>query len=92
MLIMADSATLTAGLIASADPKIKGAAMGLYSFIGFGGGGVIGPALFGAALDVSGGGNQIEDWAIGFFVLGFGCLVFPLFDWWLHQRSPFRDR
>ncbi len=92
MLIMADSATLTAGLVASADPKIKGAAMGLYSFIGFGGGGVLGPALFGAALDLSGGGSQIEDWAIGFFVLGFGCLMFPLFDWWLHQRSPFRER
>lgn len=90
MLIMADSATLTAGLIASADPTVKGAAMGLYSLIGFGGGGVLGPTIFGAALDWSGGGVVPTDWAIGFAALGAGCLLFPFFDWWLHRSHPFR--
>lgn len=90
MLIMADSATLTAGLVATADPQIKGAAMGLYSLIGFGGGGVLGPVIFGAALDWSGGGVAGTDWAIGFAALGAGCLLYPLFDWWLHRSHPFR--
>jgi MFS family permease len=92
MLVMADSATLTAGLVASADPAIKGTAMGLYSLIGFGGGGVIGPAIFGGALDLAGGGSSPIDWAVGFAALGIGCVLFPLFDWWLHRTNPFRRR
>lgn len=91
-LVMADSATLTAGMVASADPKVKGAAMGLYSLIGFGGGGVLGPAIFGGALDLAGGGTETSDWAIGFAALSAGCMLFPLFDWWLHRSNPFRSR
>ena len=90
MLVMADSATLTAGLVASADPRVKGAALGLYSLIGCGGGGVIGPAIFGAALDFSGGGSRPIDWVWGFAAIGVGCLLFPLFDLWLHRSHPFR--
>lgn len=90
VFIMADSATLTAGLVASAQPEVKGAAMGLYSLIGFGGGGVLGPAVFGVALDWSQGGATPQDWAIGFAALGLGCVLFPLFDWWLHRSSPFK--
>jgi len=90
MLIMADSATLTAGLVASADPKVKGAAMGLYSLIGFGGGGVLGPAIFGLALDAAGGGVTPTDWAIAFAAIGLGCLLFPWFDWKLQRSNPFR--
>ncbi|WVN41152.1 MFS transporter [beta proteobacterium MWH-UniP1] len=92
VLVMADSATLTAGMVASADPKVKGAAMGLYSLIGFGGGGVLGPAIFGGALDLAGGGTAPSDWAIGFAALGAGCMLFPVFDWWLHRSNPFRSR
>jgi MFS family permease len=92
MLVMADSATLTAGLVASADPEIKGTAMGLYSLIGFGGGGVIGPALFGSALDFAGGGDKSHHWAIGFAALGIGCMLFPVFDWWLHRTNPFSHK
>ncbi len=90
MLIMADSATLTAGLVASAEPEIKGAAMGLYSLIGFGLGGVVGPALFGLALDLSGGGSEPWHWAMGFLAIGLGCILFPIFDWRLHGAAPFR--
>jgi MFS family permease len=90
MFIMADSATLTAGLVASAEPGAKGAAMGLYSLIGFGLGGVLGPALFGVALDISGGGTEPWHWAFGFFAIGIGCVLFPFFDWRLHGATPFR--
>src|SRR5205807_7273772 len=37
MLVMADSATLTAGLVAAAPPELRGSAMGVYSLAGFGG-------------------------------------------------------
>lgn len=90
MFIMADSATLTAGLVSSADPKIKGAALGLYSLIGFGGGGMLGPAVFGFALDASGGGGQSWHWAVAFLALGAGCLSFPVIDAWVHRGSAFK--
>ena len=57
MLVMAESATLTAGLVAAAPAELRGAAMGLYSLIGFGGG-MLGPVLFGVALDVAGGAGE----------------------------------
>jgi MFS family permease len=53
MGIMADSATLTAGMVTAAPAGIKGAAMGLYSLVGFGLGGALGPAIFGLALDLT---------------------------------------
>jgi MFS family permease len=77
MLVMADSATLTAGLVAAAPESERGAALGLYSIAGFGGG-LAGPVLFGAALDLAGGGNSIAAWAIAYAAIGAGCLVSPL--------------
>src|SRR5262249_13174063 len=38
MLVMAESGTLTAGLVAAAPAELRGAAMGLYSLTGFAGG------------------------------------------------------
>ena len=77
MLVMAESATLTAGLVAAAPPELKGAAMGLYSLIGFGGG-MLGPAVFGAALDLAGGQGSIAAWACGYAAIGAGCLLAPV--------------
>jgi len=76
MLVMAESATLTAGLVASAPAELRGAAMGLYSLIGFGGG-MLGPAVFGAALDLAGGQGSIAAWACGYAAIGAGCLAAP---------------
>lgn len=91
MLIMADSATLTAGLVASAPKEVRGAAMGLYSLIGFGAG-AVGPALFGLALDLSGGATEPVAWAMGFLALGLGCLAYPLIDRRLFGSSPFEGK
>lgn len=77
MLVMAESATLTAGLVAAAPAELRGAAMGLYSLIGFGGG-MFGPALFGAALDLAGGQGSLAAWACGYAAIGAGCLAAPL--------------
>jgi MFS family permease len=77
MLVMAESATLTAGLVAAAPGELRGAAMGLYSLIGFGGG-MLGPTVFGAALDLAGGQASVAAWASGYAAIGAGCLAAPL--------------
>jgi MFS family permease len=77
MLVMAESATLTAGLVAAAPAGERGAALGLYSIAGFGGG-LLGPVVFGAALDAAGGAGSIAAWAIAYTAIGAGCLAAPL--------------
>jgi MFS family permease len=77
MLVMADSGTLTAGLVASAPAELRGAAMGLYSLVGFGGG-MLGPVLFGAALDAAGGAQGVGAWMAGYLAIGAGCLAAPV--------------
>ncbi len=86
MLVMADSATLTAGLVAAAPSDLRGAAMGLYSLAGFAGG-ILGPVLFGAALDVAGGGRTPASWALGFAAIGSGCVLGSLGARLLGQRA-----
>lgn len=76
MLVMAESATLTAGYVASAPPELRGAAMGLYSLVGFGGG-MLGPAVFGAALDLAGGQSSHFAWICGYAAIGAGCFAAP---------------
>ena len=77
MLVMAESATLTAGLVAAAPAELRGAALGLYSLAGFSGG-MIGPSLFGLALDLAGGKQSIHSWVWGYAAIGAGCLAAPL--------------
>src|SRR5262249_34588290 len=88
LLVMADSATLTAGLVAVAPPELRGVAMGLYSLAGFAGG-MLGPIVFGAALDLAGGGTRREAWALGYAAIGAGCLAAPLVvSWFGRTRTP----
>jgi len=77
MLVMADSATLTAGLVSAAPPDLRGSAMGLYSLAGFGGG-MVGPVVFGAALDAAGGAVTSFAWIAGYAAIGSGCLAAPV--------------
>lgn len=77
MLVMAESATLTAGLVAAAPAELRGAAMGLYSLCGFAGG-MLGPMLYGVALDAAGGAGSHGAWIAGYAAIGMGCLVAPL--------------
>jgi len=74
MLVMAESGTLTAGLVAAAPAELRGAAMGLYSLVGFGGG-MLGPVVFGAALDAAGGAQSAWAWAAAYAAIGAGCLL-----------------
>ncbi len=74
MTIMADSAALTAGFVAATPLHQRGAAMAIYSFMGFGAG-FIAPLVFGAVLDLAGGSTDRTAWGIAFGSLGFGCLA-----------------
>ncbi len=77
MLVMAESATLTAGLVAAAPGDLRGAALGLYSLAGFGGG-MLGPIVFGVALDCAGGARSHLAWVVAYAAIGAGCLAAPL--------------
>ncbi|MDR1276714.1 MAG: MFS transporter [Candidatus Accumulibacter sp.] len=71
---MLDSASLTAGLIQATPQEFRGAAMAIYSFLGFGIG-FIAPLVFGATLDYSGGSDRALSWTLAFGILGLCCLV-----------------
>jgi MFS family permease len=77
MLVMAESGTLTAGLVAVAPAEFRGAAMGLYSLTGFAGG-LAGPVVFGAALDIAGGATARGAWIASYAAIGAGCLAAPI--------------
>jgi MFS family permease len=77
MLVMAESATLTAGLVAAAPAELRGAALGLYSLAGFTGG-MLGPSLFGVALDLAGGKADGAAWVWAYAAIGAGCVAAPV--------------
>ena len=77
MLVMAESGTLTAGLVGAAPAELRGAAMGLYSLVGFAGG-LLGPVVFGATLDIAGGAASAAAWIAAYAAIGAGCLAAPI--------------
>jgi len=87
MLVMAESGTLTAGLVAAAPAELRGSAMGLYSVLGFGGG-MLGPVVFGAALDLAGGAASGVAWVVAYAAIGAGCLLAPVIVRISWRRSP----
>jgi MFS family permease len=79
VFIMADSATLTAGLVTSAQENIKGAAMGLHSLMGFGGG-MVGPAIFGFVLDISGSRSSQIAWIWAYIAVVIWGVLFVFYE------------
>jgi len=79
IFIMADSATLTAGLVISAKENIKGAAMGLHSLMGFGGG-LLGPAIFGFVLDLTGSRVSQISWVWAYAAVVVWGVLFVLYE------------
>ena len=75
IFIMADSSTLTAGLVMSAKSEIKGAAMGLHSLVGFVGG-LAGPALFGFILDCAANDQAINPWFYAYLSIVILSLIY----------------
>ena len=65
LTIMADSAALTAGVVAASDPAERGATMAVYSLVGFGAG-FLAPLVFGAVMDAAGGETRRLAWGLAF--------------------------
>ena len=76
---MADSSTLTAGLVISAQENIKGAAMGLHSLMGFGGG-LLGPAIFGFMLDLFGSRASQSSWIWAYVSVVIWGVLFVIYE------------
>ena len=79
IFIMADSSTLTAGLVISAQDNIKGAAMGLHSLMGFGGG-LFGPAIFGFVLDLTGSRASQISWVWAYAAVVVWGVLFVMYE------------
>ena len=79
VFIMADSATLTAGLVISAQENMKGVAMGLHSLMGFGGG-LLGPAIFGFVLDISGSRSSQAAWIWAYAAIVMWGVLFVVYE------------
>lgn len=90
-LVQGNFANLTSGILAVAAPRYRGATIGLYSCVGFGGG-FLGTLVFGITLDRFGGTSRLAAWALSFGTCGFACLaaaaatIFLSGDVW--QRQP----
>jgi predicted MFS family arabinose efflux permease len=83
--IFIDSSALTAGTVQAADPKLRGATMGLHSMCGYAGG-FIGPLGVGLALDYA-GSNSPLGWGLGFGQLAVVTLAGLVVLRWL-GRAP----
>lgn len=77
MVLTSESASVTAGALGNADPKLRGATIAVHSMIGFAGG-IFGPAVFGTVLDLAGGTDTATAWIIAYTVLGTVTLIGPL--------------
>ena len=64
VLIYADSATLTAGAVGTAEPGRRGATLAVHGMLGYGGG-FAGPLFLGVVLDFL-GGETVINWGIAF--------------------------
>ena len=77
VLVIADSAAITAGAVAAAEPTRRGATMALHSMFGFGAG-ILAPLAFGAVLDLAGGSTAVTAWGLSFAAMGLVAALGPL--------------
>ena len=85
LTVMADSAALTAGVVAASDPAERGATMAVYSLAGFGAG-FVAPLAFGAVLDAAGGQGRTLGWGLAFASLAVPTAV--VLPWLLNRGGP----
>ena len=76
MAVTGDSASITAGAVAAADPDHRGATMAVHSCIGFAGASA-GPVVFGIVLDAMGGASNTLAWGLAFATMGLGVATGP---------------
>jgi len=78
VLITADSASLTVGMVGAASAGRRGAAMAMHSLFGFGAA-FVAPIVFGGAMEAAGGTGTVAGWGAGFLTLGVAVALGPLF-------------
>jgi MFS family permease len=83
--VMADSGSLTAGLVSASQNEERGRTMAIYSFVGFFMA-FLAPLAFGSVLDIAGSG--IYAWGLAFAALGFMEISGPI---WLKLFSAERE-
>ncbi len=89
-LIYADSASLTAGTVGTAEPGRRGATLAIHAMMGYGGG-FIGPLVMGVLLDWL-GGESVINWGLGFAHLAVIMLIGPAAFAILKPRDISGDR
>jgi MFS family permease len=82
--VLADSGVLNGGAVNASDPAQRGNTVAVYG-VAAAAGGLIGPVLFGAILDHTGGGQSAGSWgwafaSLGIVVLG-GAIMVGLLSW-----------
>ncbi len=77
LVVTSDSASITAGVVAAAQPEHRGATMAAHSCIGFAGASA-GPIVFGIILDLAGSGTTTLGWGLAFAVMGVGVIMGPI--------------
>lgn len=73
-LLMGDSGSLTAGMVAASTPQLRGLSMAVHSTLGFGAG-FLAPLVFGLTLDLAGGQGSPPAWGAAFATLALPALA-----------------
>ena len=69
LFVLMDSGTLAGGVIEVSGPELRGRALAVHAFANAAGG-FVGPALFGIALETSGGAASVNAWGYAFASIG----------------------
>ena len=77
IFIVADSASITSAVVRHAKAKLRGTTMAFHSLIGFLGA-FIGPIVFGAALDITGGAHDAYSWGFAFVLTAVIVMIGPI--------------
>lgn len=93
LAVMADSAALTAGVVAEAHPADRGATMGVYSLAGFAAASLA-PLVYGGVLDFAGGAANEFAWVLAFASLAApSAILLPgSFRWRVSRRRSADSR
>ena len=83
----ADVGALSVGAVSSLDPRWRGAALAVYSLVGYATG-FAGSVVFGLCLDWFGGADSPSGWAAAFVALALGPVVTGAVLWRMRRTDP----
>jgi predicted MFS family arabinose efflux permease len=89
-IVQGNFSSLTSGVLAVAEPQLRGAIVAVYSCIGFAGG-FVGTLLFSLALDWFGGTGRLAAWVVAFGICAVACVAGSIASIFL-SRDQARER